>query len=104
MIGTVRQSPERHGGSNSRRATGTAQTAYAHSVSSSDTVTLRFPRALLPEIPVLASDLIARMHDLLERNTEGVLSPVERAELETLVKMGEFAQLLALAAIDAKAA
>jgi hypothetical protein len=80
------------------------RTEYARGVSSSDTVTLRLPRALLPEIPVLAADLLDRMHELLERNTEGTLNALERAELETLVKMAEFAQLLALAAIDTKAA
>lgn len=70
----------------------------------SDTVTLRLPRALIPELPALAADLRARMHELLERNTEGLLTDVERAELETLVKMAEFAQLLALAALEPKAA
>jgi hypothetical protein len=36
------------------------------------------------------------MHDLLERNTEGTLGPGERAELETLVQMAQFAQILAM--------
>jgi hypothetical protein len=44
------------------------------------------------------------MHELLERNTDGLLSAVERSELETLVKMAEFAQLLALATLEPKAA
>jgi hypothetical protein len=69
-----------------------------------DTVTLTLPRALVPELPALAADLVERMHELLERNTEGTLANVERAELETLVKMAEFAQLLALAALEPKAA
>jgi hypothetical protein len=69
-----------------------------------DTVTLHLPRALVPELPALAADLLERMHELLERNTEGTLSGVERAELETLVKMSEFAQLLAMAALEPKAA
>ena len=73
-------------------------------MTTSDTVTLRLPRALVPELPTLAADLLERMHELLERNTEGVLSNVERAELETLVKMAEFAQLLALATLEPKAA
>lgn len=70
----------------------------------SDTVTLRLPRALVPELPALAADLIARMHSLLERNTEGQLGDMERAELETLVRMAEFAQILAMAALETKAA
>ncbi len=37
------------------------------------------------------------MHDLLERNTDGALSGTERAELETLVQMAHFGQLLAAA-------
>ncbi len=69
-----------------------------------DTVTLTLPRALVPQLPALAADLVERMHELLERNTEGTLASVERAELETLVKMAEFAQLLALVAFEPKAA
>ena len=34
------------------------------------------------------------MHALLERNTDGALSSVEREELETLVQMAQFAQVL----------
>lgn len=61
-------------------------------------ITLRFPRSVVDELPALAADLTDRMHALLERNTEGMLSAVERAELETLVRMAHFAQLLAMAA------
>jgi hypothetical protein len=38
------------------------------------------------------------MHALLERNTDGALNPTERGELETLVQMAQFAQVLAMAA------
>lgn len=38
-----------------------------------------------------------RMHELLERNTEGSLSETERIELESLVRMAQFAQILAMA-------
>ena len=64
---------------------------------SSDLVTLNLPRALVREIPRLSQELNDRMHALLERNTEGVLTATERAELETLVQMAQFAQLLAMA-------
>ena len=38
-----------------------------------------------------------RMHELLERNTNGSLSPTERFELETLTQMAQFSQILAMA-------
>lgn len=65
---------------------------------SSDPVTLRLPRAVLAELPALSEDLMGRMHALLERNTDGALNPTERGELETLVQMAQFAQVLAMAA------
>ena len=63
-----------------------------------ETVVLTLPRALVPELPSLSHGLNDRMHALLERNTEGSLSAIEREELETLVEMAQFAQLLAMAA------
>lgn len=63
-------------------------------------LSLSIPRALIREIPGLASDLLERMHALLERNTEGTLNVTERGELETLVHMAQFAQILALIAHD----
>ena len=63
-----------------------------------EAVTFTIPRSLVPELPTLAKSLIDRMHRLLERNTEGTLAPTEREELETLVRMAQFAQILAMAA------
>ncbi len=63
-----------------------------------ETVVLTLPRAFLPELPTLARGLNDRMHALLERNTDGALAPIEREELETLVEMAQFAQILAMAA------
>jgi hypothetical protein len=63
----------------------------------SDVVTITLPRSMLPELPAFASAFDARMHDLLERNTEDTLSESERAELESLVQMAQFAQILAMA-------
>jgi hypothetical protein len=71
---------------------------------SSDAITLTFPRSILPELPTLAQGLNERMHELLERNTEGALTETERAELETLAQMAQFAQILAVAAHGAAAA
>jgi hypothetical protein len=45
----------------------------------------------------LSESLNNRMHDLLERNTDGTLSPIERAELETLVEMAQFGQIISIA-------
>lgn len=61
-----------------------------------EAITLRIPRSVVAELPQVSRELNDRMHDLLERNTEGTLGPGERAELETLVKMAQFAQILAM--------
>ena len=69
-----------------------------------DAVTLTLPRSLLPELPALTRSLNDRMHELLERNTEGTLSDSERAELETLVQVAQVIQVLAMAAQGVPAA
>jgi hypothetical protein len=38
------------------------------------------------------------MHELLEANTDGKLNTIERAELETLVKIAQVSQIIAMAA------
>ena len=72
--------------------------------STPEAITLSIPRSVVAQLPVLASALNERMHELLERNTEGILSPVERAELETLVQMAQFAQILAMISQSSPAA
>lgn len=67
-----------------------------------ETLVLTIPRAIVPELPALSQGLTDRMHALLERNTEGSLTPTEREELETLVEMAQFAQILAMAAQGAQ--
>lgn len=59
---------------------------------------LTIPRAIVGDLPALSRGLTDRMHALLERNTEGALTGVEREELETLVAMAQFAQIIAMAA------
>ena len=59
-----------------------------------ESLVVTIPRALVPDLLSLSSGLTDRMHGLLERNTEGTLSAVEREELETLVEMAQFAQIL----------
>jgi len=44
------------------------------------------------------------MHELLERNTDGALSTIERRELDTLVRMAGFGQILELMATRQSAA
>jgi hypothetical protein len=60
-------------------------------------VVLTFPRSALPDVLALSDELTDRMHELLERNTDGSLSPIERAQLETLVHMAQFGQMIATA-------
>jgi hypothetical protein len=51
----------------------------------------------LADIAQLSDELTDRMHMLLERNTDGQLSPIEKAELETLVRVAEFGQIVTMA-------
>ena len=62
-----------------------------------DSVTIKLPRSAVPDVAALTATLLDRMHDLLERNTDGSLSLIEREELETLVHMAQFAQVLSIA-------
>lgn len=60
-------------------------------------ITFTLPTNVAGEIPVLAQRLLDRMHQLLERNTDGQLNPIERDEVAALVEMAEFAQMVAVA-------
>lgn len=62
-----------------------------------DPVTLTLPAGLANALPAMAQRLVDRMHELLERNTDGQLSLHERDELESLVDMAQFAQVFATA-------
>jgi len=66
-------------------------------MSSVDAITLTVPRTVLSDIVSLSADLTDRMHALLERNTDGALSTLEREELQTLVQMAEFGQIVSMA-------
>jgi hypothetical protein len=67
-------------------------------IAPAETLVLTLPRSLVPELPTLSQSLNDRLHALLERNTDGALTKVEREELETLVQMAQFAQILVMAA------
>jgi hypothetical protein len=62
-----------------------------------DVVTLTLPRSSIGNVTSLSADLLDRMHELLERNTEGTLNAGEAKQLETLVEMAQFGQLLTAA-------
>ena len=64
---------------------------------SADSITVTLPADVASEIPVIAQRLVDRMHELLERNTDGQLSAAEKDDLEALVEMAEFAQIFASA-------
>jgi len=67
-------------------------------------ITLTFPPHVAAELPRLSAELNERMHELLERNTDGALSTIERRELDTLVRMAGFGQILELMATRQSAA
>jgi hypothetical protein len=62
-----------------------------------DAITLTLPRSAITGVVSLSDTLLDRMHELLERNTDGQLSAVQREEVETLVLMAQFGQLLSAA-------
>ena len=66
-------------------------------VQAADPVTFTVPRTILSDIVQLSGKLTDRMHQLLERNTDDELRGTEKAELETLVQMAQFAQIVSMA-------
>jgi hypothetical protein len=66
-------------------------------IQATDPITFTVPRSVATDIAALSSDFTDRMHELLERNAEGQLMPSEKAELETLVRIAQFGQIVSLA-------
>jgi hypothetical protein len=66
-------------------------------IQAADPITFSVPRAVLSDIVQLSADLTDRMHFLLEQNTDGKLGASEKAELETLVRIAEFGQIVSMA-------
>jgi len=62
-----------------------------------DPITLTLARSQLEGIQQLSSDLVERMHELLEKNTEGEITELEKSELETLVRISQFSQIVSMA-------
>ena len=66
-------------------------------IQAADPVIVSVPRTVLSDIVALSAELSDRMHELLERNTTGELGATEKSELQTLVRMAEFGQIVSMA-------
>ena len=66
-------------------------------IQTADPVTFSVPRTVLSDIVSLSAELTDRMHELLERNTDGQLGATEKAELERLVLIAQFGQIVSSA-------
>ena len=66
-------------------------------IQAADPVTISVSRKILSEIAHLSAELTDRMHELLERNTDEQLTASEKSELETLVRVAEFGQIVSMA-------
>ena len=64
-----------------------------------DPISFSVPRNLLSEILRLSDSLTDRMHEFLEANTDRNLNSIEQAELEALVRIAQFGQIVS-AALD----
>lgn len=62
-----------------------------------DPIIISVPRAVLSDMSHMPSDLLDRMHELLERNTDGTLNPTESAELKAIVRMAQLSEIASLA-------
>ena len=62
-----------------------------------EAITLTFPRSVMGDFTSISKSLVDRMHELLEQNTDAPLVGLEREELETLVRMAQFSQIVAVA-------
>ena len=67
------------------------------SVAEPPIVTLRFPESAVADVQSLSASLVDRMHELLERNADAPVGGLEREELEALVRMAQFGQLVSMA-------
>jgi preprotein translocase subunit SecB len=66
-------------------------------VAASESVTVTLPRTAVGGVLALSKALLDRMHELLEQNANGSLSPFERQNLEALVEMAQFSQIFSTA-------
>jgi hypothetical protein len=71
--------------------------SFAEMAHASGDVTLTLPRSAVGDFVSLSATLLDRMHELLERASDDQLSSVEREEVETLVQMAHFGQIVSMA-------
>jgi hypothetical protein len=107
--GPAPRKPPSTGNVNSRSPRGGGQVGDADAMmvvmsEPAQPITLTIPPHVAAELPRLSAELNERMHELLERNTDGALSDIERRELDTLVRMAGFGQILELMATRQSAA
>ena len=62
---------------------------------SGNTITL--PRPLLEGLSGISASFTERMHELLEKNSDGTISANEKRELEVLVRVAKLDQVVTLA-------
>ena len=62
-----------------------------------DCVTVTLPSSAVGGVVALSKNLLDRMHELLEKNTDATLTGVEREQLDKLVEMAQFGQLISMA-------
>jgi hypothetical protein len=60
-------------------------------------ITVTLPRVAVGGVLSLSNALLERMHEQLERNTDGALSGFELEELAALVDMAQFGQIFSMA-------
>lgn len=71
------------------------RTGIIHGMSDdSDQVTFTIPRQAWSALAELPPEKTRRMHELLYRNTDDLLKPEEKRELEALVDLFNFGQLI----------
>lgn len=66
-------------------------------IAETEAVTLTIPRSAVGGVTSISASLLNRMHELLERNTDGRLAAAEREELDTLARMAQFGQIVSMA-------
>lgn len=64
-----------------------------------DTVTITLPRRVAEQLSSPSAAMLDRMHDLLERNADGHLTPIEHEELQALVMLSQFSQVISIALV-----
>ena len=62
-----------------------------------DNITITIPRPVLAGLSGISASFTNRMHELLEKNSEGTISAGERRDLELLVRVAQLDQVVTLA-------